>query len=175
MYPYKLYNNDGFAHDYVTLLLEYEWESSGWNIVPHPMDPFGYGNRIVQFQPVNPSSPTYVFIRARTVCGWGPFTDPIMVDVDFSRGGGSIGIVYPNPVSDVLYIEIESSFSSVSKSATPYDVRLYDGLGNLLRQTATNGGTVQFNVSNLPEGVYFIHVYDGVSSTPEIHQVVVER
>jgi hypothetical protein len=34
---------------------------------------------------------------------------------------------------------------------------------------------VQFNVSNLPVGIYYLHVYDGVNSKPEIHKIVVER
>jgi hypothetical protein len=54
--------------------------------------------------------------------------------------------VYPNPVSDVLYIEIDSE-----------------------------AGTMQFNVSNLPNGIYYLHVFGGVSETPEIRQVMVEH
>ena len=36
-------------------------------------------------------------------------------------------------------------------------------------------GTVQFNVSNLPKGNYLLHIYDGVSSKPEIQQIMVQR
>jgi len=59
--------------------------------------------------------------------------------------------------------------------STDFDVRLFDGFGNLVRQTATKGGSVQFNVSNLPVGIYYLHVYDGVSDKPEIYQIIVER
>jgi len=83
---------------------------------------------------------------------------------------------HPNPVSDVLSIEIGSSSYSNTKSANlTFDVRLFDVQGNLLRQTSTKGGTIQFNVSNLPVGNYFLHIYDGVNSAPEIHQIVVQR
>ena len=56
-----------------------------------------------------------------------------------------------------------------------YDLRLYDGQGNLLRQQKTKGSTVQFNVSALPNGIYYLHIYDGVSDTPEMRQIVVEH
>ena len=78
--------------------------------------------------------------------------------------------VYPNPTSDILTMEI-----GVESTKATYDIRLYDGQGNLLRQQKTKGGTVQFNVSALPNGIYYLHVYDGVSDTPEMRQIVVEH
>jgi hypothetical protein len=56
-----------------------------------------------------------------------------------------------------------------------YDVRLYDGQGNLLRNATNKGGTVQFNVSALPDGIYYLHIYDGINSTPEMQQIVVQH
>ena len=31
------------------------------------------------------------------------------------------------------------------------------------------------NLSTLPVGIYYLHIYDGISSTPEIQQIMVER
>ena len=56
-----------------------------------------------------------------------------------------------------------------------FGIRLYDGQGNLLRQAITKGGMVQFNVSNFPNGIYYLHIYDGENSSPEIQQIMVER
>jgi len=81
---------------------------------------------------------------------------------------------YPNPASDVLSIETGASAKSQNSNLL-FDVRLYDGQGNLLQQKSNKGGTLQFNVSGLPNGIYFIHIYDGVSSTPEMHQIIVEH
>ena len=110
------------------------------------------------------------------------------------RGGGEGGEgsshirVYPNPVSDILTIEIDAeSFTQSGAFEQPltdgkpfktdpvFDLRLYDGQGNLLRKAKTKGGTVEFNVSNLPDGIYYLHVYDGVNSTSEMQQIVVEH
>ena len=81
---------------------------------------------------------------------------------------------YPNPTSDVINIEVGQNDKSKGQTNT-YDIRLLDIQGNLLRQTFTKGGTVEFNVSNLPDGVYYLHIYDGVSEKPEIHQIMVEH
>jgi len=66
--------------------------------------------------------------------------------------------VYPNPVSGILTVEIDATsvqnMGLRSKYNPDYDLRLYDGQGNLLQQQQTKGGTVQFNVSNLTNGVY---------------------
>ena len=62
-----------------------------------------------------------------------------------------------------------------SKSIEPalkYDVRLLDGQGNLQGQESTIDGHVQFDVNNLPIGIYYLLIYDGVSN-PVIRQVVV--
>ena len=85
-------------------------------------------------------------------------------------------ISYPNPVSDILYVEFDQD-AIANRQGTDliFDIRLYDGRGNMLRQTTTRGGTVQFNVANLPVGVYYLHIHDGVSREPVIQQIVVER
>ena len=96
------------------------------------------------------------------------------------KGGspGSYISAYPNLVNDILYIEIDAGIAQnllPFNASLIFDVLLYDWQGNLLRQKKTKGGTVQFNVSNLPDGMYYLHVYDGVNTTPEMIQIVVEH
>ena len=95
--------------------------------------------------------------------------------------------VYPNPVSGVLNIEITDkaidrarAFASTADSrqsgyAPVFDIRLYDVLGNLVKQQTSKGGTERFNVSGLPNGIYFLNVDDGISKTPETIQVIVRH
>ena len=115
----------------------------------------------------------------------------VSYEISSCRGGGgspSYISVYPNPVSDILTIEIDAeSFTQSGAFEQPltdgkpfktdpvFDLRLYDGQGNLLRKAKTKGGTVEFNVSNLPDGIYYLHVYDGVNSTPVMKQIMVEH
>jgi hypothetical protein len=93
---------------------------------------------------------------------------------------GSNPNVYPNPVSDILTVEIKSEKNNIagtkaSGNSATFDIRLYDGQGTVLRQQKTGGGTVQFNVADLLNGIYYLHIYDGVNEKPNIHQIVVEH
>jgi len=96
--------------------------------------------------------------------------------------------VYPNPVSDLLNIEQEENLQqselmtgteiaapkSVSVSAS-FDVRLYDVLGQLRQSTLSKNKNITLNVSGLPSGNYYLHIYDGVSETPEIRQIIIQH
>jgi hypothetical protein len=88
--------------------------------------------------------------------------------------------VFPNPTSGVLNIDLKDLLNRLETNSTRdagalFDIRLYDRMGNLQRQTFTLSDNAQFNVYSLPVGMYFLHVYDGVSIAPYIQQVVVER
>ena len=88
---------------------------------------------------------------------------------------------FPNPVSDILNVEIEADAivelkTTRSLDTDPtFDIRLYDSMGNLVRQTATKSITTQFNVTSLPSGVYSLHVYNGVHEKPVVKQIVIQR
>ena len=95
---------------------------------------------------------------------------------------------YPNPASTILNIEIDheaiaqarsmqqnANNGQVFKADPSYDIRLYNDLGVLLRQAATQGGKVEFNVANLPNAIYYLHIYDDVGSKPEMKQIVVQH
>lgn len=82
--------------------------------------------------------------------------------------------VYPNPANDILHVEINSSAKDLKGNPT-YDIRLYDISGNMVRNTVSQNSHVQFNVSNMQNGFYFLHVYDGANSKPEIKVVVIKH
>ena len=90
-------------------------------------------------------------------------------------------IFYPNPASGMVNIEIDTErYENASnargvKIEPTYDIRLYDGMGNLVRNTTTKSDKMQLNVSGLPNGTYYLHVYDGISGKPEIKQIVVQH
>jgi len=95
-------------------------------------------------------------------------------------------LAFPNPVSDVLFVDVGQQTKSRiscnhthSCSCSPpditYDIRLLDAQGIVVRQQQAKTGTVEFNVFNLPEGTYYLHIYDGVSKQPYMYQVIVER
>jgi len=97
------------------------------------------------------------------------------------KGGSNTGYVvaFPNPADDILYVSIDADAAQAQLptqiNVLTFDVRLYDNRGSLLQQQKTKGGLIDFNVSNLPDGIYYLHIYDGVNSKPEMQQIVVEH
>ncbi|MCL1942445.1 MAG: zinc-dependent metalloprotease [Candidatus Azobacteroides sp.] len=96
---------------------------------------------------------------------------------------------YPNPVDDVLNIEINGEAGAQIRSMeeqtitgsktilqdATYDIRLYDGMGTLLRRATVKSGKVEFDVSNLADGIYYLHIYDGINEKPEMTQIIVQH
>ncbi len=113
---------------------------------------------------------------------------PKIVMRDSAMPTTDLNIAYPNPVSNILNIDLDQRIVSQTQSYeqtiieskqpkqdVTYDIRLYDGQGNLLRHKTTKGGKVEFNVSNLSNGIYYLHIYDGVNEKPEMRQILVEH
>jgi len=154
----------------------YKWISS----TPSLQLSSSYGSSVF----VTVGSPGYVEARAISSCGESPSADHVF-NFAFSRSNPTSYIsVYPNPVDHVLNIEIDAEAAaeelglqtnSGNRTNLTFDVRLYDGQGTLLRQQTTKGGTVQFNVSNLLDGFYYLHIFDGVNKEPVMQQIVVEH
>ena len=71
--------------------------------------------------------------------------------------------VYPNPVDNILNVEINSQVSGT------FDVRIYDLFGQLVKMNQVeliNGENKAFlNVNDLPEGCYLLQVTDGEKMT----------
>ena len=96
---------------------------------------------------------------------------------------------YLNPASDVLTVNIDreavsrvqslmsaGSFQNDRSVPEPaFDILLYDNRGNRVRQASSQGGDTELDVADLPEGIYFLHIFDGVNNTPDIRLIVIER
>lgn len=66
---------------------------------------------------------------------------------------GNSFMVYPNPVNDVINIELGDRKA---------DVEIFNCLGQVVKRLAGMSGTVQMNVSDLNAGIYFINIGDKV-------------
>jgi hypothetical protein len=69
--------------------------------------------------------------------------------------------VFPNPVSDVVNVSINSI--SQSDVAAVYTIRITNAIGILVKTTVSNKPSWQDNVSNLYPGTYFIQVINNVT------------
>ena len=134
-------------------------------------------------------SPSYIGIYCTVTKGCQSITVgfPVTVLDGCQRGIGYT--IYPNPVSDILHISIDRQavLRSLSSGKTDdtepvsdnnslvFDIRLYSVYGVLMRQTVIKDGTVEFDVSKLPDGVYYLHIYNGLDDRPDMYQIVVKH
>jgi len=158
-------------------------QAIGWSIIPTSVFTIIHSTAttaIVTSNSSNGESGTIFALRS----GTSPITKSFTASCSKSGGNetdlDAYVTVYPNPTDVLLNIEIDAAgyvLDQKSKSIVTvpsFDVRLYDGQGNLQRQATTKGGNVQFDLANLPNGVYYLIVNDGVSN-PVMRQVVVEH
>jgi len=124
-----------------------------------------------------------VVLNACNDCGCESDSKPVQAYVYSS----SPLTAYPNPVSDILNIEIDrqaidnarvqlQTDSKIQCSSDPiFEFRLYNELGVQVRYATAKNGIVELNVSNLPNGLYYLHIYDGVNSIPEKQTIRVKH
>ena len=105
----------------------------------------------------------------------GTENGPTSVDVRPSTGDVNSSIFHPNPVNDMLTVNLDRVASNPNRTVEIYTVCLYDGQGSLQRQVKAKGGKMDINVSNLPNGIYFLHIDDGISTTSDAHKVIVKH
>ena len=103
--------------------------------------------------------------------------------VNVTRGASASPFkVYPNPADNILYIDVDqqailanSPAGSLVNKNPVCEFRLFSLMGVIVLQSTSSSNKVQLNVSNLPDGIYFLHLYDGISGMPEIKQVVIKH
>jgi len=87
-------------------------------------------------------------------------------------------IVFPNPADNTLVIDLtqqtEADLLDVrTTSDVIYDIRLFNAQGFIVRRQQARTGRVEFDVSNLPEGTYYLHI-DRNNEIEKI-QIIVRR
>lgn len=99
--------------------------------------------------------------------------------------GRSYANVYPNPANQTLYINLEeqenvvsstsSRIAKASLAAKSYDIRLFNIQGTLVRNIKSSGGEISLDVSTLPNGNYFLHIYNNQETEPQIHKIIINH
>ncbi len=105
--------------------------------------------------------------------GVGPYyegeTGTYLLDIQITKTGAVSSSsleqdrlkIYPNPATDLIYIEAPGLIDLI---------QIYDASGKLVKTFDTSSQNVSANISDLNEGVYFIHVsYDDHTT---IHKIV---
>jgi len=66
-------------------------------------------------------------------------------------------ILYPNPVRDMLYIQINPALQSSS------ELKIFDSYGRLIRHTKLSGYSHALELRNLNKGLYYVNILNGHS------------
>lgn len=107
-------------------------------------------------------------------CGCAPQAGKYVYAVNYSP---SPVLSYPNPANDILFIEIDPQADNNARSSisVSYDIKLYNQYGIPVRNTTLRSSKEQFDISNLPNGMYFLHISDGINPEPEKRQIVIKH
>jgi hypothetical protein len=86
----------------------------------------------------------------------------------------------PNPVSDILLVDVDVVSTTSSQSANTqartkqtFNIKLYNNQGFILRQATATSGKIEFDVNNLPEGTYYLHIESNGEIKKE--QIIIKR
>jgi hypothetical protein len=116
-----------------------------------------------------------LLVRATNANGTGEY---FTTGINVYNTAKAIYVFSPNPVSDVLTVEIQETPASLQTDATKtvYNIRLYNEQGYTVHRTTTAAGLqVEFNVANLPDGTYYLHIDNGSGEQPEKYQIIVKH
>ncbi|WP_298552068.1 M12 family metallo-peptidase [uncultured Parabacteroides sp.] len=121
-----------------------------------------------------------IVVRAANKFGMGEYT--VSGVTVYDSNNRSVAVAYPNPASQTLYVDFSSigeqpaqAFSSTAVQQKHYDVRLFNLQGALVRTAQSAGERISLDVSGLPGGNYFLHIYDGKGEKPVVQQVIVSH
>ncbi len=127
---------------------------------------------------VNNCGSYYTGVRVRTsACGWSPISS-ISFYVTCS---GDNFVIYPNPANEQLTIEqtanpagtlsataattpFATSGWSEATTSSPFNVKLYNGLQEIVATGTASNAKLQVDTRKLPAGAYYLHIYykDGI-------------
>jgi Cu/Zn superoxide dismutase len=97
----------------------------------------------------------------------------------------------PNPVNTTMDINItpnenvlqnqssQGQAASSQKNVIPanpvYEIKLFNNTGAQVRQTISTTGNITLDVSNLPNGLYILHVHDGADNPPQTQNIIISH
>ncbi|QDH78709.1 T9SS type A sorting domain-containing protein [Echinicola soli] len=102
-----------------------------------------------------------VRVRVKNGCGWGGWSNPTYIQANNFLAFDYT--VYPNPASNEINIEIQDGPEKSTSSPdlikqSPFEVNIFDELGNLMLSTEMSDTKFKLDVSALTEGYYFMHI-----------------
>ncbi|MBS1572584.1 MAG: zinc-dependent metalloprotease [Bacteroidetes bacterium] len=115
-------------------------------------------------------------VRAKNSCGWSewyelPEFEISLLQSTTMKNSNNIFSIYPNPASDIVYIE-QKNPNKIQKNDKLIDVEILDLTGNTKIKTKLNSNKTEIKTNHLEKGVYIINIY--IDNKIEKHQVIIK-
>jgi hypothetical protein len=147
-------------------VLEGQWQVTNCTLISS-------SNRSIYIKAPSGTRATYsVQYRYRNACGWSAWERVSLSNRDCDAGEepcraiGNVFRISPNPANDVIHIEIgkdvlsENTANQKLTASATYAVFLYNLQGVLVRRASSNGEKIDLFVSDIPSGLYILHIID---------------
>lgn len=159
-----------------------DWEA-GFNIQPYiPNVEYVWIYNGVEYPPTTnsyfnislfPAEPFTLNVRVKTDCGISPKL--LVTDATyFPPCGSSLWTIFPNPSSTQFEVVKKHDNSiKIFEADKIFKIRLFDTKGQVLRTAEAKSGKAVVNIDDIPNGNYFIHIFDGKETIKK--QVIIKH
>lgn len=152
----------------------WEWQKITNNFTLTPYDNSAYLNPLLNS---TPQSYLGYKVRVKNVCGWSDWFENYLDIIDCEYGGlenfrttQEYFVVYPNPVKDVINIELRDK-QNIPITVTQIKGELFDIMGISKANLKFTDIHAFVNVNNLKDGVYLLKIY--LDDKIENHHIII--
>ncbi len=166
--PYSLcLNTWGNVYSVYEILgaTNYQWRLERINGTSPTHTMMGNGGNMITLS-VGNTGMFILYLTITTPCG--PFETNFFITVSDPCDEWGMFTVYPNPSSTELKIVYKTDESNKATNErllvrNDFNVKLINKKGKVLREgkTSTNNKGIVLQVADLPNGIYYLHIYDG--------------
>jgi len=147
------YYQVGLLHPYPSYVSSWYWDLQPPGVIIGSRT----GSSLKFYYPAGTTPGRYsVGVKAVNPCGDSSYHIEYFDVIDCDRQEIVSFNIYPNPVRDVLNIEITANDAVEINPEAITELRIYDTFLSLKKQLTFSGSTVSVNTGDLPQGVYLI-------------------
>ncbi|MEZ4996752.1 MAG: T9SS type A sorting domain-containing protein [Bacteroidales bacterium] len=148
-YYYQL----GLLHPYPSYVSSWYWDLQSPGVIIGSRT----GSSLKFYYPSGTTPGRYsVAVKAVNPCGDSSYHIEYFDVIDCDRMEMVSFNIYPNPVRDVLNVEITANDAVEINPEAITELRIYDTFLSLKKQLTFSGSTVSVNTGDLPQGVYLM-------------------
>ena len=147
------YYQVGLLHPYPSYVSSWYWDLQSPGVIIGSRT----GSSLKFYYPSGTTPGRYsVAVKAVNPCGDSSYHIEYFDVIDCDRMEMVSFNIYPNPVRDVLNVEITANDAVEINPEAITELRIYDTFLSLKKQLTFSGSTVSVNTGDLPQGVYLM-------------------